>query len=221
VASEAPRKPSDIGSRLNPIRSGDRPWLPAMNAYTNMKPPKVMNTGAATSRPIRTVRNANSSGGSSGSPPRRCSRSCHRTSAARATGAAMRQTQVHSGQPVARPSVSGKISSVMVAPSSTAPTQSSDVRAGALVSGRYRTTPIITSSATGALIQNTERQPRSEPARLPPTRNASEVDSPAVAANQPSARVRWCPSELAWMLASTCGESAAADRPCRNRAATS
>ncbi len=140
-----------------------------------------------------------------------------------ANGKTASDTHVHSGQPAARPSVSGSSRDTRDRASSSVPGTSTEAGRSERVSGTARTASTSPRITTGTLTRNTERQP--EPAtsaatRTPPRICPATMDSPAVAPYRLIARARRGPWVVAWMVASTCGSISAAAAPCATRAAT-
>jgi hypothetical protein len=114
-----------------------------------------------------------------------------------------------------------KISSSMLAVTSTAPTASKPLGAGRPWSAfRIRNAPKSTSAAIGMLTKNTHRQPKyvvSSPPRINPTAEAI----PLIPAHTPRALCRSEPWKVVVRMDSAAGDIIAAPKPWASRAPTS
>ncbi|MDF9872524.1 hypothetical protein OKW18_004662 [Streptomyces pratensis] len=140
-----------------------------------------------------------------------------------------RDTQVHSGQPAARPSVSGASSVTSERASRSVPGTSTGAGRSERLSGTERTARTSPTTATGTFTRNTDRQPALSPrtedsgaaeTRTPPRICPATMESPAVAPYRLMARALRGPAVDAWMVASTCGSMSAAAAPWATRAPT-
>ncbi|CAM5270590.1 hypothetical protein STENM223S_08518 [Streptomyces tendae] len=138
---------------------------------TNMKPLKPIENGTTSERPRRSDTIANRLGGTRGVRPARSARRSTAKNAAAANGNAASDSHVHSGQPAARPSVSGTSRVRIEAASRKVPGTSTGSGRAERVSGTARAARNRPARTTGTFTRKTERQPvpaMSAATRTPP-----------------------------------------------------
>ena len=169
-----------------PACSGDSPrpdWSSSVS--TNMKLPKKKSEAKFSSRPAENARSRKSARLSSGSPPLRVSRRSQARVAASTGSASASDTQVQTGQPSSRPSVSGTSASASPPETPTAPSGSSRGRRCPRARGTTTAATISAMTPTGTLTRKMARQPRpktlawiSPPPRICPDTKPSPMVAP-------------------------------------------
>ena len=132
---------------------------------------------------------------------------------------------VHAGQPLSCPSISGTSTAISPAVSSTSPTKSYPSLAfPSAPAGRIFAAAISAMTPIGMLTQKTSRHPFSSPNASmisPPRIGPSAVETPMTDPRIANAFPRTGPGNSSWMNAVTAGTNMPPARPCTTRATIS